>query len=89
MTLPGCRLHLFALVHLALMFLLARNAHGQIVYDPEAYRQLAAAVATANAAGWNQNHPPELAGLAALSAGGDASRLQWKISNQDRRRRGV
>jgi hypothetical protein len=44
MTLPGCRLHLFALVHLALMVLLARNAHGQIVYDPEAYRQLADAV---------------------------------------------
>ena len=44
MTLPGYRLHLFALVHLALMFLLAGNAHGQIVYDPEAHRQLADAL---------------------------------------------
>ena len=45
MTLPGCRLPLIALVPLALMFLLARNAHAQIVYDPEAYRQLADAAA--------------------------------------------
>ena len=45
MTLPGCRLPLIALVPLALMFLLARNAHAQIVYDREAYRQLADAAA--------------------------------------------
>src|SRR5262245_927344 len=44
MTLPGSRLHLVALIPLVLMFLGARNAHGQIVYDPEAYRQLADAV---------------------------------------------
>src|SRR5690242_27565 len=40
-TLPGCRFYPLALVQLGLILVLARSAHGQIVYEPEAYRQLA------------------------------------------------
>ncbi len=41
MSSPGCRFHLFAVVNLALIFISAPEVRGQIVYEPEAYRQLA------------------------------------------------